>query len=148
MGDAAGRLILIVEDDADTADSVQLVLEKEGYRAITAPTAQEGLEKVRGSRPDLVLLDVMMPAGTEGFQFVWSLRQDEDPALRDTPIIVLTAIHQTTPLRLYPDQSDGTYSPNEFLPVQGFLDKPVAFDKLLSQVRQGLGGEAAPSDRG
>jgi two-component system alkaline phosphatase synthesis response regulator PhoP len=139
MGEAGAKKILIVEDDPDTQESVKLVLEQEGYTTVTAGDAKEGLKKVRAERPDLILLDVMMPEGTEGFHFVWELRKDEDAGLRDLPIIVLTAIHGTTPFKFYPDQSDGVYGPNEYLPVQAFFDKPVPFDELIAEVKKLLG---------
>jgi CheY-like chemotaxis protein len=135
MTEAGQKTILIVEDDADAVAALKLVLEREGYRVLSAPDAQKGMEAVHAERPNLILLDIMMPSGTEGFHFVWDLRKDADPQCRDIPILVLTAIHQTTPLKLYPEQSDTTYAPYEYLPVQGFLDKPVAFDKLIEQVK-------------
>jgi len=60
--------------------------------------------------------------------------------LNAVPIVVLTAIHSTTRLRFYPEESDGTYGPGEFLPVQGFLDKPSEPAALLGKVRQVLAG--------
>ena len=132
------RTILIVEDDADVAEAARIVLEGAGYRALVAGNAAEGLEQARRDRPDLILLDVMMPAGTEGFHFVWNLRKEEDPALKSTPIVIMTALHRTTKLRLYPEQSDGVYGPYEYLPVQGFLDKPVPSGELLATVARAL----------
>ncbi len=82
----------------------------------------------------------MMPSGTEGFHFVWELRKEADEKLKETPVIVMSAIHQTTKLRLYPDQSDKTYEPYEYLPVQGFLDKPVDFKQMLAEIGKVLGG--------
>ncbi|MFB3880467.1 MAG: response regulator [Armatimonadota bacterium] len=139
MADTSAKKILIVEDDADTVEALTLVLEKSGYRTVSAPGAEQGIAKVKSERPDLVLLDVMMPAGTEGFHFVWTLRKETDPASRDIPIIVLTAIHETSPMRLYPDQADSSYGPYEYLPVQGFFDKPVDMDRLLGEIRKLLG---------
>jgi len=134
MAEASAKKILIVEDDPDTIEALTLVLEKAGYQVASAPNANEGLDQVKKERPNLVLLDVMMPAGTEGFHFVWTLRKDADPEFRDIPILVLSAIHETSPLKLYPDKSDGTYEPYEYLPVQGFFDKPVDMDKLLTEI--------------
>ena len=139
MAGAIGKKILIVEDDADTIEALTLVLEKNGYQTVSAPNAEEGLTKVGAERPDLILLDVMMPAGTEGFHFVWTLRKDSDAGRRDTPIIVLTAIHETSPMKLYPDQTDSSYGPYEYLPVQGFFDKPVDMDKLLAAIERFVG---------
>jgi len=140
MGEAATKKILIVEDDPDTVEAMTLVLEKDGYEVRSAPNAEDGLKQVKVERPDLVLLDVMMPAGTEGFHFVWTLRKDPDAECRDIPIIVLTAIHESSPMKLYPDQSDGTYGEYEYLPVQGFFDKPVDMTKLLAEVKRLLAG--------
>jgi twitching motility two-component system response regulator PilH len=131
--------ILIVEDDQDQADAIRIMLEVEGYDTLHAPDAPKGLAMAREARPDLILLDVMMPTGTEGFHFVWDLRKDPDPQVKDVPIIVMTAIHEKTKLRFYPDQADPTYQPGEFLPVQTFLDKPVQSEELLREIKQVLG---------
>ncbi len=87
------------------------------------------------NKPDVMILDVMMPEGTEGFHLVWKLRQMEDPAVREVPIIMATGIHATTKLRFYPEQSDGTYQPSKFLPVQDWIDKPVKVEELARVVR-------------
>jgi len=126
--------ILVVEDDMDAADAAKTILEAEGYHVSTAESPAKAWEALRAQAPDLIVLDIMMPSGTEGFHFVWDLRNSEDQALRDIPIIVLSAIHEGTPLRFYPTEGDGTYAPGEYLPVQAFLDKPVEPKQLLSQI--------------
>jgi len=136
MAEGGAKKILIVDDDPDIVDSLGLVLVREGYATVGAGSAEEGLEKVHSERPDLIVLDVMMPEGTEGFHFVWKLRKDEDAALRDLPIVMLTAIHGTTPLRFYPEQSDGTYEPGAYLPVQEFFDKPVPVEAFVAAVKR------------
>jgi len=138
MTSAPGKRILIVDDDPSTVALLEAVLKKAGYSTASAGDAAEGLAKARSERPALVLLDVMMRTGTEGFHVVWELRRDSQPEVRDVPIIMLTGIHATTEMRFYPDQSDGTYGPHEYLPVQAFLDKPVDPDKLLAEVRLAL----------
>jgi len=80
-----------------------------------------------------------MPKGTEGFQFVWELRNSPDAPIRDVPIIMLTGIHDHTELRFYPQSGDGTYEAGEYLPVQDFLDKPIDVEKLLAAVEKQLG---------
>ncbi len=130
--------IMIVDDDPDIVESLTLVLESESYGVETAYGAAEALEKLEAVKPDLILLDVMMPDGTEGFQFVWKLRNEFPEDIAHTPIIVLTAIHETTSLRFYPEQEDGTYKAGEYLPVQGFIDKPVDPPQLLAQVAEVL----------
>ena len=130
--------ILVVEDDVDAADAVKTILESEGYQVTTAESPEKAWDAVRAQSPDAILLDVMMPSGTEGFHFVWDLRNADDQKVREVPIIILSAIHEGTPLRFYPTQSDGTYAPGEYLPVQAFLDKPVEPSKLLTEVARVL----------
>ncbi|MCJ7822711.1 MAG: response regulator [Armatimonadetes bacterium] len=127
--------VLVVEDDPDFAEIVTTALESAAFTVVTAANKDEGLALARGRRPDCIVLDVMMPAGTEGFHFVWELRKDAEQEVRETPILILTAIHGQTGLRFYPDQSDATYGPNEYLPVQEFLDKPVDPVKLVEVVK-------------
>ncbi len=133
------KRILVVDDDPDIVESLNIVLESADFDVDTAATMSDGLAQVESKRPDLILLDIMMPRGTEGFHFVWKLRSQYPDSIKDTPILVLTAIHSTTELRFYPDQSDGTYEPGEFLPVQGFIDKPVEPASLLKRISSVLG---------
>jgi CheY-like chemotaxis protein len=133
-----GVKILVVDDDRDLVETIRIFLESKGYQVTTAYDAVQGLAKVRADRPDLILLDVMMPEGTEGFHFVWNLRQEQDKSLRNTPILVLTAIHEKTALRFYPDSSDGTYQAGEYLPVQDFMEKPVDPVQLLERIHKVL----------
>jgi CheY-like chemotaxis protein len=128
--------ILTVDDDRDLVEALRIVLESGGYEVVAAYDAETGLEKVRSERPDLVLLDVMMPSATEGFHFVWKLRSLEGEYYRAVPVILLTAIHEKTELRFYPDSGDGTYKAGEYLPVQDFVDKPVDPRDLLERVER------------
>ena len=129
------KKILVVDDEPDIVRMLSLLLKRAGYEVVTASNADEGLQKVREEQPDLIVLDVMMPGSTEGFHFAWTLRNDKSSGCADVPIIVHSAVHDTTSLRFYPDQSDGTYGPGEFLPVQDFLDKPADPAELLRKVQ-------------
>jgi len=128
------RRILVVDDDPDIVESLRMVLESANYDVETASSPQEALERTEACQPGLILLDIMMPDGTEGFHFVWKLRNECPAPVSQTPILVLSAIHSTTFLRFYPDRADGEYGAGEFLPVQGFLDKPVEPAELLRQI--------------
>jgi len=134
---AAAR-ILLVDDDRDLVEVLRIVLEGQGYRVLANYSAPEALTTIEAERPDLVILDVMMPDATEGFHVVWNLRRRQEAYYQDLPIIMLTAIHGQTTLRFYPDSGDGTYEAGEYLPVQGFVDKPVEPDALLEEVARVL----------
>ncbi|MCJ7752539.1 MAG: response regulator [Armatimonadetes bacterium] len=139
--------VLVVEDDVDTVEALRVLLEHEGYDVVTATDPNSGLEMAQQKQPDLIVLDVMMPSGTEGFHFVWKLRRDGHEEIRDVPIIVVSGIHRDSPLKLYPDQQDGEYGPYEYLPVQAFLDKPVEPEVLLEHVARLLEQKQAASGR-
>jgi CheY-like chemotaxis protein len=126
--------ILVVDDDSDLVTTLKVVLEGAGYRVISASDAEQGMTRAEGERPALILLDIMMPNATEGFHFVWRLRRHEEQYFQKVPIVVLSAIHEKTDIRFYPDSGDGTYRAGEFLPVQDFLDKPADPTQLLERI--------------
>jgi len=123
--------ILVIDDDPDFLDSTRLVLTKAGLEVDTALTPDEGLRKVRDAAPDLVVLDVMMPSGYEGFDVARTIR--EQLQLRDLPIVILTSIHDSkdVPYRFAPDE--------QYLPVDVFLDKPTPPDELVAKIEELLG---------
>jgi|GEM_PF-127836 len=128
--------VLVVDDDVDFVEVARVALESEGYRVIVAGSKEEGLAYVRSEKPDLIVLDVMMPTGTEGFHFVWELRKDRDERLRRIPILMVTAINDRAPLRIDPDDSDDVFGPREYLPVEDFIEKPVSPVQLCSKVKK------------
>jgi CheY-like chemotaxis protein len=135
---AAMAKILVVDDDPKISRAFQLALEADGHDVVTASSKEEAETAAVDCKPELMIVDVMMPHGTEGFHVVWKIRQMKDESVRGVPIVMVTGIHQTTRLRFYPDHSDGTYKPGEYLPVQAWLDKPVQLDDLVSTVNQVL----------
>ncbi len=126
--------ILCVDDEPNILTGLKAALGTRDHEVVTAESPEEALEAVVEHRPDLIILDVMMPEGTEGFHVVWKLRQMEDDELANIPVVMATAIHENTELRFYPEQTDGTYEPGEFLPVQGWLDKPFSNEALYAAV--------------
>lgn len=80
--------ILAVDDEPSIIRLIQINLERAGYEVVTARNGREGLGKVATEKPDLIVLDVMMPA-MDGFEALGHLRRD--PATRDIPVIMLTA---------------------------------------------------------
>lgn len=129
--------ILVIDDDPDIVLSARTILEKAGHQVIEASNGREGLEKIRSDTPDLVILDVMMDTSTEGFQLALRLRNPDPTSdlaeFAHIPILMLTAIHSTTPLRFEPDV--------DYLPVELFVDKPIDPEDLLKKVEWVLSGE-------
>ncbi|HEX9775176.1 MAG TPA: response regulator [Actinomycetota bacterium] len=82
------RKVLVVDDHADIRLMCRVNLQLEGYEVIEAADGQEGLDQIRSERPDVVLLDIMMP-GIDGWQVLETVKGD--PTLAGIPIVVLTA---------------------------------------------------------
>ena len=123
--------ILIIDDDEDFNLSVRIVLEAHDFEVETATTPEEGIDKVLNTEPDLVILDVMMPIGYEGFDVAREIREEHN--LKELPIVILTNVHNVrkVPYRFAPDE--------DYLPVDVFLDKPVELDALVATIREMLG---------
>ena len=81
--------VLCIEDDPDMIDYIRLILSKAGYEVIGAEGGPAGLRAMREERPDIVLLDLMMP-GMDGAEVL--LEKKRDPAVQDIPVIALTAL--------------------------------------------------------
>ncbi|RZI79884.1 MAG: response regulator transcription factor [Rubrivivax sp.] len=96
-----GALVLLVEDEPEVADIVQAYLERDGMRAVRAYDGRSAIDTHRRARPDIVLLDVLLPA-LDGWQVLSSIRNSGD-----TPVIMLTAhdldIDKLTALRMGAD---------------------------------------------
>jgi len=123
--------ILVIDDDQDFLDATRLTLQQAGFAVDTALTPEDGIRKVKNNTPDLVVLDVMMPVGYEGFEVAKTIR--DDLKLRDLPIIVLTSLQEKKqlPYRFAPHA--------DYLPVDVFLDKPARPEELVAKIKQLLG---------
>ena len=123
--------ILVIDDDADFLLAVRMALEAHNFEMEEARTPEEGISKVLSVNPDLVILDVMMPTGYEGFDVAREIR--EKHKLIDLPIFMLTSVHSVkkVPYRFAPDE--------DYLPVDVFLDKPIEPEQLVDTVQEILG---------
>jgi len=121
--------ILIVDDDADFAESTKIVLESKPYEVIVAVNGNEGLRKAREEKPDLVLLDIIMPV-EDGFTAAEHLKKD--PELAKIPVLMLTS---------YATKGSGTGIPRSRgyeLEAEDYIEKPVTPDDLLAIVAKHL----------
>ena len=121
--------ILIVDDDLDFTDATKTILESHEYVVVTAPNKTEAMEKVRADKPDLILLDVMMIGGQDGFEMSRELKKD--PQLKDIPILMLTAVKEKTGIGFKSTAGDP-----DWLPVEGFMDKPIDPQELQAEIER------------
>ena len=113
--------ILIIEDDADIVELLQYNLSKEGYRCRVARDGDAGLVEARRYRPNLILLDLMLP-GTDGLELCRRIKRDEE--LAGTPIVMVTAKSEES------DVVTGLE-----LGADDYLSKPFSPRELLARVR-------------
>jgi len=121
--------ILLVDDDADFVESTKVVLESKPYEVIVAVNGVEGLRKAREDKPDLILLDIIMPV-EDGFTAAEQLKKD--PALAKIPVLMLTS-YSTKGAETAIPRSRG-YE----LEADDYIDKPVSPQDLLDIVAKYL----------
>ncbi len=121
--------IVIVDDDQDLRDSLQAILQGRQYDVTTAADKAEGMETIKTEQPDLAILDVMMTTWQDGFEMARELKKD--PQFKDMPILMLTGVKDKSGINFKASAGDPTWCP-----VDGFLDKPVDPDILLTEVEK------------
>ncbi len=121
--------ILIVDDDKDITDSLKAILEDKRFSVATAADRAEGMEKFKSESPDLVILDVMMATWQDGFEMAREIRSNPD--FEEIPILMLTGVKDKSGIDFKSTAGDPTW-----LPVDGFLDKPVDAEVLVAEVEK------------
>lgn len=122
------KKILIVEDDTLFGGIYTEKFTEEGFDVTLAINGQEGLARIDELRPDLVLLDVMLPK-LSGFQVLEAIRNHPDPVLRKVPVFVVTNLSQETDL-----QKAAALGAKEY-----FVKSNTLFSSVLAKVRDELG---------
>lgn len=125
MADIDPRVVVCVEDEPEMIDLIRLILSRKGYDIIGADGGKKGLETIREQKPDLVLLDLMMP-DMDGWEVYQQLKADEET--RDIPVIVVTAKAQSI------DKVLGLH----IAKVDDYISKPFSPQELLDSVEQVL----------
>jgi CheY-like chemotaxis protein len=115
----ASTCVLVIEDDPEMQSMLRLMLEEEGYRVLAASDGREGLAVLRGTKPDLILLDMKMPVmdGREFARRYRALHSDQ------APIVVMTA-------------ADDPRKRAEEIGAVAWLGKPVELDDLFRTVKE------------
>ncbi len=132
------RKILVIDDDRISLEKLKAILKGEGYQILTASDGEEGLKITREERPDLIILDVLLPRLDE-FRFCEILKSD--PLLKDIPIMMLTGVYITQE-----DIEKGLQLGAErfILKADAYASKPFAKADLVQEVKSLLGEEISP----
>ena len=123
--------ILAVDDDPDILETITLLLESRDYKVTTAKDGFEALEKLKTEKPDLMILDLLMPR-MDGFNVCKELQDTRWSRYRDMSIIILTSVREEASRRRY-ELETGLQ-----LDVDDYLEKPVKPEILIERVEMYL----------
>lgn len=126
MAEEKKKVVVCIEDETEMIDLVKLILGRKGFELIGAVGGREGLETVRQRKPDLVLLDLMMP-DMDGWEVYQQMKTDDE--LKNIPVIVVTAKAQSI------DKVLGLH----IAKVNDYITKPFGPQELLQSVNKVLG---------
>lgn len=124
MNDA--KLILVVDDDPDLVEAICIKLENEKFRVGKAYDGVQAWERIKEEKPDLIVLDVMMPR-KDGYTVCNEIKTD--PRYEDITVVLLTAVGAAVPSTNYTHRGGRTTLADEYIP------KPVDLDKLMEIVK-------------
>jgi len=125
--------ILVVDDDVDLVASIKTFLTARGYEVATARNGKEAYARIVESRPDLIVLDVMMDYDEEGMVFASALKTDGPT--HDIPIIILSGFAAQEQTR----QKVLASLMGQQIPAEAFMEKPVRLTELAARIEQLLG---------
>jgi DNA-binding response OmpR family regulator len=128
---AQQKTILVVDDDHELSDGLRAVLENQGFRVIQARDGQQGKTLVYQHRPDLVILDMMMPR-MGGYPVLEHFR-----GKADAPTIIMITANEGSRHKAYA----------EYLGVVDYIRKPFAMERLLESVHRGLAQQEAKAEK-
>jgi len=118
------KLILIVEDEPKSMKLVRDLLQVSGYTTIEATDGKQGVELARARKPDIILMDIMMPV-MDGYTACHAIKTDE--ATKEIPVLMLTAMGYELNKKLA-----------ERIGADGYITKPFSRQKLLDIINQFL----------
>lgn len=121
--------ILLIDDDPDFVEATKLVLESKPYQVITAADGSEGIAKAKKEKPDLIILDIIMPV-KDGFNAAEEFKKDAE--LQKIPIIMLTSFGQKV------SETNLSLSQGMMLDTEDYIDKPVEPGELLERIEKQL----------
>jgi DNA-binding response OmpR family regulator len=121
----AGKYILVVDDDPDLVETVGMMLESRGFEVGRAYDGIEGEEAIKERKPDLIILDIMMPR-KDGYVLCSELKANPETA--DIPVVLLTAVGEAVPTTTY-SHADGMATE-----ADDYIAKPIDTESLIEVV--------------
>jgi two-component system alkaline phosphatase synthesis response regulator PhoP len=121
--------ILVVDDDPDILDALTMILEAQDYQVSTARDGVEGLANLKAEKPNLLILDLLMPK-MDGFAVCKELQDPRWSKYRNIPILILTSVREEASRRRY-ELETGLE-----LDVDDYVEKPVSPEVLLERVQK------------
>lgn len=121
------KYVLIVDDDPDLVETVSMMLENKGYEVGKAYDGIEGEESIKKRRPDVLILDVMMPR-KNGYQLCKELKSNK--WTQEIPIVLLTAVGDAVPTTTY------SHAEGMSIEAEDFIPKPVDAATLVEAVER------------
>jgi len=121
--------ILVIDDDPDILDALAMILESQGYQVFTARDGIEGLANLKAEKPDLMILDLLMPK-MDGFAVCKELQDPRWSKFKNMPILILTSVREDASRRRY-ELETGLE-----LNVDDYVEKPISPDILLQRVER------------
>ena len=126
-----GTKILVVDDDPDILEAINLILEAHGYQVVIARDGIDGLNKLKEEKPDLMILDLLMPR-LDGFGMCKELKDPRWAKYAHIPIIILSSVRQDASKRRY-ELETGVQ-----LDVDDYVEKPIEPAVLLERIEKVL----------
>jgi len=123
------QLILVVDDDPDLVESVSMKLESAGYRVGKAYDGIEAMDRIKEERPDLIILDVMMPR-KNGYELCDELKKSDK--YKDIIVVLLTAVADAVTSTKYTHMEGKSTLADDYIP------KPIELDRLMEIVKDQL----------
>jgi len=123
------KLILVVDDDPDLVEAVSVKLESENFRVAKAYDGLEAMDQIKKERPDLIILDVMMPR-KNGYQLCEELKTSDQ--YKSIVVLLLTAVGDAVPSTNY------THWDGKNTLADDYVQKPIVLEKLMGIVKDYL----------
>ena len=124
-----GKKVLVVDDDPDILDAISMILEAQGYEVVFAHDGVECLDKLASEKPDLLILDLLMPT-TDGFAVYRELQSPKWSEYRDMPVLILSSVREEASRRRYELETGQALKPDEY------IEKPILPGVLLDCVEK------------